>query len=107
MLSLTTLFSFAQKPDSIKVNYAIKADMVSFISKIDIADATKDGMYINGYVVNISYGRAKKLTGKTVKITGKVIKVKESVKNANGEIQQGREGETKYINFPRITIIKK
>jgi len=78
---------------------------VSFITTVDIASLTKDGIYMNGYVVNISRKKVEKLDGKKVRVTGKVTVVK-GIKNLPGEpIQQGREVDTKHILTPKIEII--
>ncbi|MEO6132369.1 MAG: hypothetical protein ABIQ02_11010 [Saprospiraceae bacterium] len=78
---------------------------VTFIVKLEMANATKDGFYLNGYVVNIPYAQAKKLTGKTIRVTGKVTIV-QGIKNTPGEpIQQGRMEDTKFINTPFIEIM--
>jgi hypothetical protein len=84
-----------------------QSDLVSFTTKIDLANATKDGFYLNGYVVNIEYEEAKKLNGKKVKITGKVTVVK-GIKNESPDqpISQGRSEDTKHIKSPKIEIIK-
>ena len=77
----------------------------SFITTIDIRHATKDGMYLEGYVVNIPYEKAKALDGKTVRVSGKVRIVKAIQKGANGEEVQGRQVDTKHILHPRIEVV--
>jgi hypothetical protein len=91
----------------------IQSDSITFIVKLNIANATKDGIYLNSYVVNIDYEKAKKLNGKTIKVSGKVTIIK-GLKNSPKEydkeghdiIQQGRENDTKYIESPMIEIIE-
>lgn len=80
-------------------------DRVSFITTIDTTLLTKDGIYLNGYVVNMSYEKAKSLQGKTVRIKGRVTIVKGTASYTDGEIRQGRLNDTKHINSPRIKIL--
>ena len=88
-------------------------DTISFITKMDITQATKDGFYLNGYVVNIEYVEAKKLDGKTIKVSGKVT-IEKGLKNLPKEhdekgrelIRQGREEDTKHIESPVIEVVK-
>lgn len=86
---------------------------VSFIIKFDRSAATKDGYYLNGYVVNISRRQAQKFDGKTISIKGRVTIVaglgsqpKEYDTHGNEIIKQGRNEDTKYILSPRIRLIK-
>ena len=104
---LFTISCFSQTSDTLKRHLNKTPDFVSFITKPDIAYATKDGIYLNGYVVNISYEQAKRLNGKKIRITGKVTIVK-GLKNLPGhEVRQGRQEDTKYIDSPKIEIIEK
>lgn len=41
-----------------------KIDSVSFKAKVNLKTATKDGIYLNGYVVKIPYKELKKLMEK-------------------------------------------
>lgn len=68
-----------------------------------MANATKDGMYMNGYVVNIDYEQASKLNGKTIRVTGKVTIVKGL--DPKDEVKQGRSADTKHIRSPKIKIL--
>lgn len=84
----------------------ISKNKVSFISVFDKDNATKDGYYVNGYVVNIDYDAGQKLHMKKVKITGKVTIVKGLKHNKPGEpIIQGRYDDTKHILKPRIEVV--
>ena len=76
---------------------------VSFSAIIDIANATKGGIYINGYVVEIDHEKAKALNGKKVKITGKTTLVKGLEKN-DKVIKQGRSKDMIHIKSPTIEI---
>jgi hypothetical protein len=78
---------------------------VSFVTNIDIKQATKDGIYLNGYVVNIPFDKLTELNGKTVRISGKVTIVKGLKHYTDGEIRQGRQEDTKHILKPKIKIV--
>jgi hypothetical protein len=78
-------------------------DSVTFVAVFKMSDASKDGFYINGYVVNIDYSQAKKLNGKTINISGKVITV-QAIK-PNTPPAQGRSINTYYIPKPIIKIL--
>lgn len=80
-------------------------DKASFLTKIDIQQATKDGIYLNGYVVNIPYDKLQKLNGKTVRIRGKVTIVKGLKHYKDGIVRQGREEDTKHILKPKIKVV--
>jgi hypothetical protein len=77
-----------------------KSNRASFVTKIDINQATKDGIYLNGYVVNIP-----KLNGKKVRVSGKVTVVKGLKHYNDGQERQGREEDTKHILRPKIKIV--
>lgn len=102
----SSLYSFSQAKTISDSSITNKSKLVSFVTVLDIANATKEGIYLNGYVVNISYEKAKKLNGKKIRVTGKVSIIK-GVNNQPGEdMQQGREGDTMYIGSPKIRVIK-
>ena len=94
------LTSFSQKT---KLNH--ETDSVSFITIIDTVLSTKDGMYLNGYVVNVGYEQGRKLHNKTVRISGKVT-VEKALDKSELPIRQGREKDTKHIESPKIEILK-
>lgn len=98
LLSLVTHGSLLQGQDTTNKK-------VSFVTNIDIKKATKDGIYLNGYVVNIPYDKLTELNGKTVRISGKVTIVKGLKHYTDGEIRQGRQEDTKHIIKPKIKII--
>ncbi len=105
MLIFFQLLSFSQAKD-VTNQSDTSSRKVSFTTTVDIAKATKDGIYMNGYVVNMSYQKIQKLNGKKIRVTGKVTVVK-GVKNLPGEPeQQGRAVDTKHILSPKIEIIK-
>lgn len=96
-----SFLSFAQSKPKPKSN-----EYVSFIIIVNIKNATKDGIYMKDYVVNLSYDQIKKLDGKRVKVFGKVS-IEKGLENDNSPlIRQGREKDTKHLLNPKITILK-
>lgn len=103
---------FSQTTDKLAQQSDGPLDSITFVTIMNIANATKDGIYLNDYVVNIDYEKAKKLNRKTIKVSGKVTTIK-GLKNLPKQydkegreiIRQGRENDTKYIEYPRIEII--
>jgi hypothetical protein len=103
---LFSLISFSQTKEKSKYHSKTTSNVVTFVTILDIANASKDGIYLNGYVVNISYEQAKKLNGKKIRITGKVT-IRKGFKNRpNEDIRQERETDSKHIKSPKIEIIK-
>jgi hypothetical protein len=98
LLSLVTHYSILQGQDT-------TSKKVSFVTNIDIKQATKDGIYLNGYVVNIPYDKLTELNGKKVRISGKVTIVKGLKHFNDGIIRGGRQEDTKHILKPKIKII--
>lgn len=96
---------FAQsKPDD-------KDNNVSFVTTFDITNATKDGYYLNGYVVNIDFKQAQQLHGKKIKVTGQYTVIKglanQPAQNKQGNnLVQGRQADTKHILKPVIEVVK-
>ena len=87
--------------------------VVSFVTVFDINTATKDGYYLNGYVVTIDHKQAEKINGRKIKVSGEVTIEKgldhqpvEYDKAGNKIISQGREQDTKHIVKPSIEILK-
>jgi hypothetical protein len=76
----------------------------SFIATIDSTLATKDGIYLNGYVVNIGWEQSRKLHGKKVKVSGRVSIERAYRKEDNLYIRQGREQDTRHIEHPNIVL---
>ena len=98
LFSNAALFGQAQSQ-----NYC--SNRVSFVTRIKGEQATKDGAYIHGYVVEISPTEFQKLVGKKVRISGEVIEA-EGVNNQEGsEVVQGRSGSFKYIQSPGIEVL--
>lgn len=105
--------SNAQNNDNTNVMTENKSDTVSFITTFDIKNATKEGFYINGYVVDVNYQKATEINGKKIRISGKVTIVKGMVNQANEKDEngnyiavQGRLEDTKHIKNPIIEILK-
>ena len=84
---------------------ARKLPVVTFVAVLHKANATKDGIYLNGYVVNLPYERIKELDGKKIKVTGIVTTVG-GIKNMPGTAEvQGRAEVTKHIESPKIKVL--
>ena len=94
LLLLFNVNAFSQVADTLKSRSAKESRRVNFVAKADIANATKDGIYLNGYVVNMGYEQAEKLNGKTIKVTGKVT----IVKGLNSEPQESDKNGGKKLN---------
>lgn len=103
LFPLLTLTSFSQRQDT--ASAAKESKRVRFITKIDIQYATKDGIYLNGYVVNIPRHQIQALNGKTIRISGKVTIVKGTRHYTEDEKRQGRYEDTRHILKPKIKII--
>jgi hypothetical protein len=107
------LVSCSQKKD--RSGLVDHNNYVSFIDTIDILNATKDGIYINGYVVELDLARIEELNGKKVKISGKIY-IERGIENdsltdqgfENKEtiIKQGRLKDIKHIENPEIEIVE-
>ena len=100
------LFSFGHSFSQTEENPTMEktqVDSVTFLAAIDLRMVTKDGIYLNDYVVNISYSELQKLDKKQVEITGFVTIIKGIVSNHD----QGRNKDTKYIENPSYRIIDK
>jgi hypothetical protein len=97
---------FCQEKNALVNGLNSQSDTVSFVTTINIKNVTKDGIYLNGYVVNIPYEEAKRLDGKKVRVTGKV-EIRKGLKEKNVEkIEQGRNEDAQHITSPKIEIIK-
>ncbi|MDF2188933.1 hypothetical protein [Paraflavitalea sp. CAU 1676] len=85
-----------------------KKAKVSFVTDFNNSNATKDGYYLRGYVVNISPEKGRELDGKKIRVSGKVTVVKGVQNDPNGkdDIQQGRAEDFLYIKKPRIEVLK-
>jgi hypothetical protein len=83
------------------------AQKVSFTTILNKENATKEGIYLNGYVVNISYDSILKLDKKKIRVTGKYKIIEGLKKKPNTTIAvAGRAEDWKYIDKPKIEIVK-
>jgi hypothetical protein len=113
MILFASMSLFAQQAKPAGSTTVDTSTTVSFILKFEETKmACKDGYFMNGYIVNLSYEEAKKLDGKKIKVTG-VFTIVKGLKNQpkeydeHGNIiyQQGRLHDTKFINLPKIEIL--
>ncbi|GAA0737654.1 hypothetical protein [Gaetbulibacter jejuensis] len=108
LLLISPLIGFSQSEIS-----ETTIDSVSFKVKVNLKNATKDGIYLKGYVVNIPFEDLKKLDGKTIEVNG-IATIEKRLenditqydKNGNKIIKQGRSRDTKHIQKPKYHIIK-
>lgn len=106
IILVSSISCFGQAaPANNKDSTGNQSKKVSFVTKVDIKNATKDGVYMEGYVVNIPYEKAMELDGKTVRISGKVTIVKAISQDSNAEKAQGRQVDTKHILHPKIELV--
>ncbi|MFT3935983.1 MAG: hypothetical protein QM726_20300 [Chitinophagaceae bacterium] len=97
---------FGQGAKPVKGEADRKEKLADFVTTFHLENPTKDGYYLNGYVVDINYAKAKGLDGKKVRIRGEVTIVKGVGDNKKKPLMQGREFDTKHIVNPIITVIK-
>ncbi len=86
---------------------------VSFETVFDITTGTKDGFYVEDYIIHIDYTKASEIDGKKVKISGEITTVsglnntpQEYDEEGNEIIMQGRAGDTGHIFEPKIEILE-
>ena len=105
LLVFFSLNSFAQK--------ANKGKWVEFKTLFKMSNATKDGFYCNGYVVNIDWDLGKKYDGKIIIISGKMQPIKGLGKHnytGSGKTKlhlAGRVDDYLYIGKPSVRLFKK
>ena len=107
LIALLSAFKgHSQAAPSSQVDF--KKAKVSFVADFKDSNATKDGYYLRGYVVNISPEKGRELDGKKIRVSGKVTIVKGVQNDPNGkdDIQQGRAEDYLYIKKPRIEVLK-
>lgn len=88
-------------------------DSVCFKAKVELNKATKDGIYLKGYVVKIPDTELKKLDGKLIEVKG-VVTIEQGLQNepaqydseGNKVIRQGRVKDTKHIRKPEYRVSK-
>lgn len=91
---------------SFKIDSVKRLVQANFVTTIDKRHQTKDGIYLNGYVVELSDQQIRKLHGKRVRIIGFVTIVPGNKIETTGEIRQGKEVDTRYILHPTVSIIQ-
>ncbi len=107
--SINTLLGFSQLNET----EPHKIDTVTFVVKVELENATKEGLYMNGAVLNMKYEEVKRLDGKTIEVIGIATTVK-GLKNSPKEyddegyeiVKQGREEDTHHIQIIEYRIIK-
>lgn len=112
LFAFSFLISSSQPAESENRPLLFVQSEFGFTITMNLDGATKDGIWLNGYLVNIPYRRAKKLDGKTIEVTGDVS-IKKSrntppMENEYGEkkLRQGRSVEVPYIKHPKIRVIE-
>ena len=90
-------------PDTTATKQSKTASVTAIFHK---ANATKDGYYFGGYVVELDPERSEELDGKKLKITGRLYIEKGlgAYDQKTGQVQ-GRVRDTKHITSPKIKII--
>lgn len=101
-LSIAPFLAWGQHPDAVTNP---SGRLVQFSVKVDKQLATKDGAYLNGYLVNLPHARIQELLGKTIRVRGRVSILKGKTTDRSGNLQQGRQKDIKYISKPRIMIL--
>lgn len=104
---LAMLFTHCKTTPSSSPNMQ-DSETVTFTTHFSLSSATKDGFYMEGYVVELSDSMANAMDGKNVRVTGKVTVVPGigSGLNEKGEAVQGRQGDTQRISNPQIEILE-
>lgn len=91
----------------------VMKDTVSFVVRFSTSTATKDGYYLNGYVVSLETTEAARLNGKMIRVSGIVTTVPgiasqpaEYDDKGNRIINQGRDENTLHILKPVVEIVR-
>ena len=105
-LFYVTAYSQAKRCD-VK-EFSKKGKFISFIVKVDIGNASKDGVYMGGYIVHIPYFDLKRLDGKIIRVEGQyeILKGSKKQQKRNKIRVAGYNGKTKHIYSPLITEIE-
>jgi hypothetical protein len=106
ILFLLPVCCVSQPAASAVTNANKTTKIVSFITTLHSANATKDGIYLNGYVVAITSDKISQLDGKRIQVTGKVSFIKGFTTKPGEPEVQARAGDYKCIRSPKIKIIK-
>lgn len=105
LIALQLVGSVESKAQVKTVAIDTAANFADFITKIDKKNATKDGIYLNGYVVEISYEEIKRLHGKRVRVRGKVVFVRGLKHSGTDQERQGRQEDYRKISNPVIVVV--
>lgn len=99
--------------DEAETSVVYRTISVTFETIFDIETETKDGFYVEGYIVHLDYHKALDINGKKVKISGEITKVsgldntqQEYDEDGNEIIMQGRSGDTSHIFDPKIEVLE-
>ena len=108
MSLVITISGVAQNIDLREKSAPDTLKLVRFTVRFHLSTLDKDdAAVLKGYVVNIGYDRAKSLDGKKIRITGYVSIINPSFERQPGQpIPQERQGPYKFIESPKIEIVK-
>lgn len=81
-----------------------KSQIVTFTTTLKKENATKEGIYLDEYIVHLSKDSVLLLDGKEIEVTGKYFVVK-GLAGTEEKIIQGRSGNRKHIKSPEIRIL--
>jgi hypothetical protein len=108
---LTIQTSWSQPSDTTMQDK--KPEVVTFIEKFDAKMETKDGYYLNGYLVNIDREQARRLDGKKIRVKG-IVTIIEGLESQQQELdsagnpimKQGRSKDIRFIADPGIEVVE-
>lgn len=104
-LSLFIAFAAKGQADSISMKDKVQRK-AHIITRFSTAYATKDGYYLEGFVVNISSEKAKRLDGHIIQVSGKITIVPGIGNQPRTKNMQGRKNDTKHILSPKIIVVE-
>lgn len=107
-LSFSTLLCLSQTNES----EFEKTDTVTILVKVKLENATKDGLYIQGGILDLDAEEIERLNGKTIRVTGIKTRVKGLKnlpkaydKNGNEIVQQGREEDFWHFHSIKYIVV--
>ena len=98
--------AFSQGAKPFRDSSALFPTKVSFIATIDLANETKEGVYLNGYVVHMGHERAKALQGRKIRVRGRVTLVRAVSNDDSAPVEQGRSVITGHLLRPKIQVLE-
>ena len=113
ILSILFISFVGKSQTQTNVDSTLKAnpDFVTVEGIIDSKNATKEGVYFNGYILHLNSDQLKKYDGEKVKVIGVVTVIKglkistEKLDKKSKEIiKQGRQKESYHFVSPNITL---